>query len=63
MSYVIGLFSPTVLSYFISFTINIIILVIVINHETKARFMFDIDYMHTVALLNLSEIDSNLVIE
>ena len=35
----------------------------VINHETKARFMFDIEDMHTVALLNLSGIDSNLVIE
>jgi hypothetical protein len=35
----------------------------VINHETKTRFMFDIDDMHTVALLNLSGIDSNLVIE
>ena len=35
----------------------------VVNHETKARFMFDIDDMHTVALLNLSGIDSNLVIE
>ena len=35
----------------------------VINYETKARFMFDIDDMYTVALLNLSEIDSNLVIE
>ena len=35
----------------------------VINHDTKARFMFDIDDMHTVALLNLSKIDPNLVIE
>ena len=35
----------------------------IINHETKARFMFDIEDMHTVALLNLSGIDSNLVIE
>ncbi len=35
----------------------------VINHDTKARFMFDIDDMHTVALLSLNDIDKDLVIE
>ena len=35
----------------------------VINHDTKATFMFDIDDMHTVALLSLNDIDKNLVIE
>ncbi len=34
----------------------------VINHDTKAEFMFDIDDSHTVALLCMNDIDHNLVI-
>lgn len=35
----------------------------VINHDSKATFMFDIDDSHTVALLCMNNIDKNLVIK